>query len=130
MAHHQQYTAHEHEQPDAWHRHDVAAEGAPQEEHGRTNPAVLVVAFLATFGFVAGTILASYLYFNLHMTKERREKIESNVLADSFFKVTQPAEMARLKDYGFSGEAAARAGAVSIPIDQAMQNVVNRYGKK
>jgi hypothetical protein len=130
MSHKQQYTAHEHETPDSWHRHIIEDEGAPQEEHGRTNPAALVIGLLACIAFVGGTILASWLYFNVYVTNLRRSKIESDTLAREFFGTARPATLAKLNDYSFATEDAARKGVASLPIDKAMQNVVAKYGKK
>jgi hypothetical protein len=132
MSHHKpQYTQHEHEIPDSWHRHIPAEEGAPQEEHGKTNPLLLGIAFVGSLAFVGGTIAATWLYFKVHITALRRERIESAGFAREFFdpqKGIQAKALADLNSHYFASETAAREGKASVPIEQGIQKVVARYG--
>ncbi len=116
-----------HDEPDSWHRHIPEEEGLPQHEHGSsTKPLALTIAFLVCFGFVGGTILASYLYFQVYLTGLRREKIESTVLAQQFA-TGRDAELAKLGDYYFASEDLARKGIVSVPVEEAKKRVLARY---
>ncbi len=119
------------EQPDSWHLHTVQ-EGHPQEEHGKTNAAILGAAFIASFGFVAVVILVSYLYFNVIAVQKREERIETTILGKEA-REYKAATLAGLQSYTFAAEQQARAGVVSIPLDQAKQQVLAKYaggGKK
>jgi Ni,Fe-hydrogenase I cytochrome b subunit len=121
-----QHLPEHHETPDAWHLHS-AAEGVPQAEHGgKTNTVVLAFAFVASLGFVATVILVSILYFQVHLTSLRHERIEDTALSAAFHQYRDGAKD-RLSGYAFATEDAARAGQVSIPIDQAEQKVIVRY---
>ena len=129
MSHQPHYTPAPHDEPDSWHRHIPAQEGLPQEEHGEdTKPLALTVAFLLCFVFVAGTILASYLYFRVHMTSLRQQRIETTTFAEQFNQ-SRNAELARLKDYSFASDDKARAGRASLPIEEAKKQVIARYAK-
>ena len=130
MSHKAHYTPDIHEQPDSWHRHVPAEEGVPQEEHGAdTKPFALATAFILCFAFVAGTILASYLYFEVHITALRREKIETTYFAEEFAK-TKAAELSKQKDYYLPAENKARAGQAALPIEEAKKKVIARYAAK
>jgi hypothetical protein len=113
------------EQPNAWHLH-TAREGQPQEEHGKTNAAILGAAFIASFGFVGVVILVSYLYFTVIVVQKREERIETTVLGNDA-RAYKAAALAGLQSYTFAAEQQARAGVVSIPLDQAKQQVMAKY---
>ncbi len=133
MSHKQHFTHELHDEPDTWHRHQTAVEGLPQPEHGaHTNGLILAIAFIGSLGFVILTVVATVLYFQVHMTELRRQRIESTGFADAFFGKggTQEQALAQLAQYSFATEAEARAGKASVPIDQAMQRVVDRYAGK
>lgn len=127
MSHKPHHTPEHHESPDAWHLHSPE-EGQPQAEHGgKTNVTVLLVAFLTSFGFVAVVILVSYLYFQVHMTSKKQALIESTALSAGH-QAYKKSTAQKLQGYSFVTEAAARAGAVSVPLEQAKQNVIAKYG--
>lgn len=127
MSHKPHYTEPPHDQPTAWHRHIPEEEGLPQQEHGsHTRPLAMTIAFLFCFGFVGATILASYLYFQVHMTGLRREKIESTVFAQEFAAIRDQ-ELAKLGDYYFASDDLARKGIVSVPVEEAKKRVLARY---
>lgn len=127
MSHKLHYTEPPHDEPDSWHRHVPEEEGLPQEEHGsHTRPVALALAFVLCFAFVAGTILASYLYFNVHMTALRRERVESTVFAQEFA-ASRDAELAKLGDYYFPTEDRARKGLAALPVEEAKKRVIARY---
>jgi len=126
MTHKPHYTPEHHETPDAWHMH-TPDEGTPQAEHGgKANTALLGAGLLFSVGFVAVVILATFLYFNIHMTAKRRALIENTVLSSGYHSYRDSTQ-AKLGDYSFVTEAAARAGTVSVPLGQAKQNVIARY---
>jgi hypothetical protein len=89
-----------------------------------------MIAIVACIVFVGGTILASYLLLPGLLHQPAPAKIESDTFAREFFGTTKPAELAKISDYSFASEDATRKGIASIPIDKAMQNVIDRYGKK
>lgn len=126
MSHHHEHTPEHHETPDAWHVH-TAAEGLPQEEHGgKTNTVILAVAFVLSFGFVAVTILVTYLYFQVHFTSLRAQRIEGTAMGKSFVQYRDRSRE-KLGGYNFATEAAARAGMASLPLKEAEQQVIARY---
>ena len=127
MSHKPHYTEPHHDHASGWFRHVPADEGAPQEEHGsHTRPIALTAAFLICFGFVGATILATYLYFNVHMAKLRREKIETTAFARDFSEYKR-AEEQKLADFYFATDDLARQGVASPPVEQAKQQVIARY---
>jgi len=127
MSHKPEFTHPVPEQADSWHLH-TAEEGPAQEEHGKTNAVVLAVAFLASFGFVGLVILVSYLYFQVIAVQKREERIETTVLGNDA-RAYKAAELQRLQGYSFAAEAQARAGQVSVPLDQAKQQVIAKYAQ-
>ncbi len=130
MSHKQHYSPAPPVETDAWHRHVVEEEGLPQEEHGgNTRPVALAPAFILCFGFVPGPIPASYLYFQVHMTTLRREKIENTVFAQDFAK-SKAAELAKQQGYYFSSEDKARNGLVAPSIEEAKKRIIARYAAK
>lgn len=128
MSHKPQILPEHHEHPDSWHQH-TAAEGAPQEEHGHINTFMLAVAFVVSFGFVAVTILASVLYFQVHTTAVRAAQMESTVLSTDYLAYRDRIEK-RLATYAFPDEVSARAGRVAPPLSEAQQRVLARYAKE
>lgn len=115
--------------PDSWHMH-AAEEGQPQEEHGATtNPAGLIIAFLGSVFFVGAVILLCILYYQIHTTHLRQERIETTALAqgeNGYYKYRDDSAAA-LQKYGWANPEAAAAGKVSIPIDLAIQKVIQQY---
>lgn len=124
MAHHPpQVLPHEHAAPDEWHSHS-AAEGLPQRAHGaKTNPGILA---LITGGFVLAVVLTvalTMLYFSSYMTTQRRTKAETTVLSEEY-RTYRAQTQAALNGYGWADPA---AGTVRIPIERAMDKVVEAY---
>jgi hypothetical protein len=114
------------EQPDSWHMH-AAEEGLPQEEHGATtNPIGLILAFAGSVFFVGSVILMCVLYYRVHTTQLRQQRIETTALAGDYFKYRDDSTAAQ-GGYGWAGPEAAAAGQVSIPVDLAMQKVIQQY---
>jgi hypothetical protein len=119
----------EHEHTDAWHTH-LVVDGVPQHEHGsKINVKVVWISFLFTVVFVVGTILVAGRYFIAESTKARIASIETTVLAEEYWTDKQAAD-ARLSGFGWSSADAAKAGQVSIPLEQARAKVMESYNKK
>ncbi len=129
MVHQRQTVPHEHEEPDAWHRHS-SSEGMPQREHGsKANPAVLGIAFALSVALVAGVVLATVVYFRKHITELRKERIETTVLSADYLKYHSESD-ARLAGYSWASDDLAREGKhVSLPIEEAKKRVMDRYSK-
>ncbi|MEX2218384.1 MAG: hypothetical protein WD749_06445 [Phycisphaerales bacterium] len=114
------------DQPDSWHMH-TSEEGMPQEEHGsQARPFALIGAFVGSFAFVAGVIVACIAYFQNYTTTLRAERIENTRLADDYHAYKAGAEK-HLAAFGWANPEAAAAGKVSTPLDQAMQRVIQQY---
>jgi hypothetical protein len=128
MSHQLQYTHPPEEVPDSWHLH-TTDEGEPQAEHGKTNALILSIAFVASFGFVGLVILLSYLYFQVEMVKRREVRIETTVLG-SDARAYKKQSLEQLQGFSFANSAAARAGAVSIPLPEAERRVMQQYGRQ
>lgn len=112
-----------HEQPDAWHRHS-ADEGAPQVEHGsHASPTALAITFVAMVLGVAVVVLVLVAYFNGYVTKVKAEKNEG-VSSAAEFESYRAASLTRLREYGWADPA---ADTVHIPVDAAMDLVVEKY---
>ncbi len=121
-----QYAEHFHEVTDEWHHH-TAAEGLPQKEHaGKVNTVVLTFVFFAIVSTISGTITASVLYFNRHITSLRQSQIETTALAQAANDYRHASEDAQ-KTYAWAD---APAGAVRVPIDIARERVIRKYAGK
>jgi hypothetical protein len=127
MTHHKpQYTTEFHEVTDEWHHH-TAAEGLPQEEHaGKVNTVVLTFVFFAIVSTISGTITASVLYFNRHITSLRQSAIENTKQAADANLYRGESEKA-LTAFTWAD---ARAGTVQIPLDMAKERVIRKYAGK
>jgi hypothetical protein len=111
---------------DAWHHHG-AEEGRPQAEHGAiANPGVLVRWFVLIVVTLVAVVLALMVYFQHYITNEKAIRIENTALAGGAqsAKTQAEGELSRYKPLDKD------AGTVQIPIDQAMQKVVEKYGAK
>ena len=118
---------HEHETPDQWHNH-AAAEGLPQEEHGaKANPFVLGASLIATLVFLVVVVLVIFMYFETYINRLRIERVEDTVLStdQQQYKLIVSETF---RDYSMLPPRYAPQGVVTIPIEQARQNVIQRYG--
>lgn len=119
-----------HAHADAWHHHD-SAEGMPQREHaGVANPAAIARWFTVILIAVVGLIIILSVYFVKYTTMMRHERIET------FAWISKDAVNAKAQAEGKLGMtggtpvytwADAATGAVQIPIEQAMKQVVAKY---
>lgn len=121
-----QHTPVVHETTDPWHHH-TAAEGRPQHEHGsKIDPAVLSV----TFGLIVFVVLALAggltVYFVRYSTQLRQARMETTVLAAEAERLRAEAE-ATFAGYAWADPA---AGHVAIPLEQAIDRVIDRYGSE
>jgi len=118
-----------HDHADAWHHHS-AAEGVPQHEHGAiANPGLLVRWFVGIVVTVAVLILALMIYFRSYTVRIKADRQETTL-------ISRAANSAKAKadaDLGTNGQPPQytpldkKAGTVQIPIDQAIEKVVERY---
>lgn len=115
---------HSHQHPDQWHRH-TPDEGTPQPEHAaRANPAVLGVAMtLLTIAFVA-TVIIVILFYNHVAAATRATRMETSTPANQWYDYHNRS-MERLAGYELVN--ADESDAVRIPIDLAMERVVESY---
>lgn len=116
------HSAHNHGHADDWHHHD-ASEGQPQTEHGsRADPLTLAkwsAVLVVTLGV---TILGIVMYFNHYSVLMRKERIEMGFGKE--YQSMRAAADLELSEYRPIDKA---TGRVQIPIDVAMQKVIDRY---
>lgn len=108
---------------DAWHHH-TADEGLPQAEHASVlNPRfaigfiALTIAFLVVF--IGGTIL----YFNVTVRKEIARKQETTGISAGYAAMRSQSDY-ELSSYGVVDPA---SRTVRVPVDRAIERVVNQY---
>jgi len=124
MPHTLAHLEHEHEQPDAWHRH-TPEEGAPQAEHAsQVNTMALGLVFVVmTVTIVAiGTLVG--MYFERHITKMRRERVEIvEPIATPQLEYRQ-ATRNDLATYGWANE---QAQTVRVPVESTFNTIIQEY---
>jgi hypothetical protein len=112
------------ETTDEWHLH-TAAEGVPQEEHGSTiNAPLLVLAFIGTVLSVVAVVILTFLYFTTYTNQLRRTRIETTALSEDYLQY-RGRWQDTAQDYRWvsvEGE-----GVVSLPLQVAMERVLERY---
>jgi len=119
-----QYLDVPHESPDEWHRHS-REDGAPQPEHaGHVNALALWIAFGAMVVFLAAVIGGLILYYNQQIVALRQERLETTRLAEEFGIPYKEQAMSDLASYGIVNP---EAETYQIPIDQAMDKVIQAY---
>lgn len=106
---------------DPWHDH--AGEAPPQETHGETSPLFIAGLGVVGFGVLVVSIVVIVIYFNQVVRAEKVQKIER---ADMTVDLRQRRAVweAELSSYGWINE---EEGAVRIPIDRAIESVVEEY---
>lgn len=126
-----EHTPEVHEHADAWHHHENA-EGEPQHEHTATvNTGLLAkwfVALVVGFGVV---VVLLVMFFGREVTARKAAAIETNVLAREYLNYRRNSE----KALGMGDGGAAftyewsdpKAGAVQIPVEDAMKKVEAKY---
>lgn len=120
----------EHQHPDAWHAHALA-EGAPQQEHGKTQNYVIIGAVtVAMLAILVVTILGTIMFTRTTMTGLRGGRVESMSMSDGYQKYRDESKAA-LTAYSWASPDAAKDGTrVSIPIDAAKQRVIEKYAAR
>jgi hypothetical protein len=120
-----------HEHTDQWHHHS-SAEGVPQVEHASVaNPHVLIHWLILISIAMIVVIAALGMYFGKYYDQVRREKVETLYFYDNFG--NPPREKAE-GDLGVGKPVsqfvyhAASATTVQLPIEQAMNKVIAKYG--
>lgn len=129
MTYPKHYVPHEQESPDAWHAHG-AGEGEPQPEHGgHQNYLLIGLVGVASLAIVVGTVAGTFIYFRKHVTDLRREKVESPTMLRGDYDAYKKDADAKLAQFRFMGEDAARAGRATLPLDEAKKRVIEKYQK-
>lgn len=124
-SHEHHHLAVEHEQPDSWHRHS-SEEGTPMAEHAAiASPGVLAKAYILMVAVVTGTVVILTVFFMSYLHRVRAEQQETTVLS-KVFNETKNHFDTELSSYGWVD---AKAGTVRIPIEKAMDQVVEQYQK-
>jgi len=124
MKHESHHLPVEHGAPDAWHRHSPA-EGTPQPEHAAiASPAALFIGFIAITTTVAITVLILVVFFNQYTARFRAEQVENTALSKTFNEYKARWEEQEARGYAVAD---AKAGTVRIPIEKAMQRVLEKY---
>ncbi|MDX9911040.1 MAG: hypothetical protein RBS39_04335 [Phycisphaerales bacterium] len=117
------YLPAEHPHADAWHRHS-SEEGMPQSEHAaRINPYGLYLGVFGILGFVVVSVVIVAVYFQSYVSTYRAEKQESVNVSEDYVAMRARAD-ATLANYQWIDM---REGVVSLPIDVAMDNVIEKY---
>jgi hypothetical protein len=116
-----------HEEVDPWHAH-APAEGAPQEEHGaKPNTVILWGALAGTIIFLVAVVIVIYLYFGTYTTRLRMEHVENTVMSAQARQQRLAASEA-LRDYSVLPAGIAPEPVITIPQEEAVRRVVERYG--
>jgi hypothetical protein len=126
MAHTPSHVPHTHDAPDAWHTH-TAAEGLPQQEHASViNSRILAGVLFALVAFVVVSVGVMIIYFNVFKTQFKAARQETDVLARGYveMRAKNTANMAGV------GWADMTQGRVRIPVDQAIDRVVEQYQQR
>ncbi len=108
---------------DAWHDHQ--GEAAPQEVHGETNPMFIAALGVVGFGVLLVSIVLITIYFNQVVRSEKVQKIERADVAREYSERRAYWE-AELTSYGWVDQ---QAGVVRIPLDAAIEGVVEEYAQ-
>ncbi|MBI1191466.1 MAG: hypothetical protein GC200_12395 [Tepidisphaera sp.] len=122
----------DHGHADAWHHHDLSAEGMPQVEHtGSVNTGKLAQWFVILVLFVTVFIGSVAVYFNGFVASARSVAVETDIGSQA--RTMRNAAFATLGEDGnpeVYDWADAGAGKVQLPIEKAMKKVIDRYGKE
>jgi len=125
MSEEPQYIDEIHDDPDAWHEHG-AGETAPQHEHAATvNPYFISGVLVFIILFVAVLVVLVQMFFASTESRIRAAKTET---VDPYlaYESDTAAQRSILASYGIAD---ADAGTAHIPIEQAMQKIVERYNQ-
>lgn len=127
MTHSLDYLEHEHEQPDAWHRH-TAQEGAPQAEHAaQVNTMALGLVFVVmTVSIVAIATLVG-MYFQRHITELRRERVE---IVEPIATPQLDYRQATLNDLSTYGWANEQAQTVRVPVESVYDTIIQEHADR
>ncbi|MCC6426709.1 MAG: hypothetical protein IT435_07795 [Phycisphaerales bacterium] len=119
----------EHEAADAWHHHDLSAEGMPQSEHTAVaNPLVLFIVFVVMGVVTFLTVSAVEVYYyrsitNVNGLLSQQDREATLRLASEAQAYSQESER-RLANYEWvNGE----TNTVSIPMETAFERVMQKY---
>jgi hypothetical protein len=112
---------HSMETDDEWHDH--TGEAAPQEVHGETSPMFIAALGVVGFGVLIVSIVLITIYFNQVVRAEQVQKIERADMARDYNERRAYWD-AELSSYGWIDQ---ENGVVRIPLDRAIESVVEEY---
>jgi len=119
-----------HEKADQWHRHG-AEEGHAQKEHAaKANPALLGVVLGVVVAATLGLVVLVVLYFGRATTDLRRERIETTALSAEANSYRAQAKANLDRPIDEDSWVDREAGTVRVPIEMAMDRVVERYAQR
>lgn len=138
MSHQTAHTPEHHEAPDAWHTHTVSEH--PQEAHGEELDGIKVfIIGLAGYILTVATIAVVTVYFVSYKNTDQikfEEYPEREASVGEANAIQKPAldERAAVLDGTFANKTPVwtdpEAGKVTIGLDQAMNKVMEKYGKR
>lgn len=118
-----EHTPHVDNEPDAWHLH-TAEEGQAQEAHAaKANPVILVGAWAAITFSVIAVVVVVVIFFDFTSTEVRRQRVETTALATEHHAYRDQSKAAMEQTAWIDSQ----DGIVQIPLDQAMQQVIEQY---
>ena len=120
-----QETPHPEQHLDEWHQH-TAAEGVPQQEHAaHVNIGALIVVFVAMVVTVLVLVIALTMFYNSTKAQMAAVRLENTAgWSDDYI----PYKNAAFEQIGGYHADDPEAGTVRIPVDRAIDQVINQYG--
>lgn len=113
---------HQHETPDAWHRH-LPGEGQGQHEHGsHASPKAMLVTLIAMVFGTLFVVLVLMAFFNSY-TSQYKASVEETTSIGAVARNNRAAALGALESWGWVDH-----DRVRMPIEQAMQQVVAERG--
>lgn len=113
---------HQHETPDAWHRH-LPDEGHGQQEHGaHASPKAMLVTLIAMVFGTLFVVLVLMAFFNSY-TSQYKAAVEETTAMGAVARNNKAAAQGALETWGWVDH-----DRVRMPIEQAMQQVVAERG--
>lgn len=120
-----QETPHPEPQIDEWHQH-TAAEGAPQQEHAaHVNIGALIVTFVVMAAVVLALVVALTVFYKSTSAQLASVRLENTVGWTDDYTPYRDASIERISGYHAHD---AEAGTVQIPVDRAIDAVIENYG--
>lgn len=120
-----QETPHPEQHLDGWHQH-TADEGVPQQEHAaHVNIAALLITFVAMVVTVLVLVIALTLFYKSTSAQMAAVRLENTAGWSDDYVPYRDAAIEKISGYHADD---AEAGTVRIPVDRAIEQVINQYG--